>query len=435
MIGHLLGAAGAVENIVTVRAIEAQTAPPTANFTESDPECDLDYVPNEARALNIDVAVSNNFAFGGANASIVWAKPGARPAPPTPDYDRVVITGMSAFTSVGTDPEALWTAYKEGTPGFEGEAGRVDFEPSSYLKPKERKRVDRIGLFSVITGQLALTDAALELTDDNRERVGVIVGTGVGPMQSLEEFSLPIIEEGPSLANPAVFPNTVYNAAGGQTAIKLGALGVASTVTAQHAAGAQALTYAYDLTSTNKADAVLAVASDSLTDIVVDGYRDLGLLGGFAITEAGITLIVERAGAASAARRAGLRRARGLRRDERRRGRRALEPRGRGRRARDAHGARDGRRGGRGRRGGVVERGRPRAGRQARARGDRARLRRRRQRPLPQGQARRAARRRRVAQHRACAAGVAARRGCRPGVVNSSSLGGTHISLVLVPAE
>ena len=61
--------------------------------------------------MNIDVAVSNNFAFGGANASIVWAKPGARPAPPAPDRDRVVITGMTPFTSVGTDAEALWQAY------------------------------------------------------------------------------------------------------------------------------------------------------------------------------------------------------------------------------------------------------------------------------------------------------------------------------------
>src|ERR1700754_3127944 len=300
MIGHLLGAAGAVENIVTVRAIETQTAPPTANYTTADPDCDLDYVPNTARPMNIDVAVSNNFAFGGANASIVWAKPGARPAPPTPEYDKGVITGMAAFTSVGTDPEALWTAYKDRTAGFDGQAGRVDFEASAYLKPKERKRVDRIGLFSVITGQLALNDAGLELTDDNRERVGAIVGTGIGPMQSLEEFSLPIIEEGPGLANPAVFPNTVYNAAGGQTAIKLGAIGVASTVTAEHAAGAQALTYAYDLTSVDQADAVLAIASDSLTDTVVDAYMDLGLLDGFGVTEAGITLIVERAGAASA---------------------------------------------------------------------------------------------------------------------------------------
>ena len=112
MIGHLLGAAGAVEGIVTVKAIEDQIAPPTANFTEPDPECDLDYVPNEARALEIDVAISNNFAFGGANASIVFAPRGcAAHAPPAPDLDRVVITGMAALTSAGTDLDALWEAY------------------------------------------------------------------------------------------------------------------------------------------------------------------------------------------------------------------------------------------------------------------------------------------------------------------------------------
>src|SRR5207249_4468919 len=66
MIGHLLGAAGAVEGIVTVMALHEQIAPPTANYTEPDPECDLDYVPHKARPLPLQVAISNNFAFGGA---------------------------------------------------------------------------------------------------------------------------------------------------------------------------------------------------------------------------------------------------------------------------------------------------------------------------------------------------------------------------------
>jgi len=68
MHGHALGAAGALELAATLGAIAHQTAPPTANFTQPDPKCDLDYVPNVARALRIDAALSNSFAFGGLNA-------------------------------------------------------------------------------------------------------------------------------------------------------------------------------------------------------------------------------------------------------------------------------------------------------------------------------------------------------------------------------
>ena len=64
MIGHLLGAAGAVEAVITVRALQEQIAPPTANYAAPDPECDLDYVPNVARAFDGDVAISNSFASG-----------------------------------------------------------------------------------------------------------------------------------------------------------------------------------------------------------------------------------------------------------------------------------------------------------------------------------------------------------------------------------
>ena len=75
MIGHLLGAAGAVEAIVTVGSIQHQIAPPTANFGADDPDCELDYVPNVARPTRIDVALSNNFAFGGQNACLVLSVP------------------------------------------------------------------------------------------------------------------------------------------------------------------------------------------------------------------------------------------------------------------------------------------------------------------------------------------------------------------------
>jgi 3-oxoacyl-[acyl-carrier-protein] synthase II len=315
MIGHLLGAAGSVENIVTVKAIVEQIAPPTANYTEADPECDLDYVPNEQRPMKIDVAVSNNFAFGGANASVVWARPGYRESPsPLPDFDRVVVSGISTLTSVGTDPDEALKAFQEGRSPLQEEdgtwTGRVDFDPAEFLGPKERRRVDRLGVFSVIAAKLALQDSGLEVDDGNRTRIGVIIGTGVGPMESMEEFSRPVFEEGPGAANPAIFPSTVYNAAGGQVAMQTGAIGVASTVTAGHAAGVSAMTYAFDLAASGKADAVLCIAADTLTDTVLEGYRDLGLLTkaqpgsegaeGFALAEGCVALLLERASHAEA---------------------------------------------------------------------------------------------------------------------------------------
>lgn len=74
MTGHLLGAAGGVEAIFTVLAIRDQVAPPTINYFTPDPECDLDYVPNTAREMKIDVALSNSFGFGGTNATLVFRK-------------------------------------------------------------------------------------------------------------------------------------------------------------------------------------------------------------------------------------------------------------------------------------------------------------------------------------------------------------------------
>jgi 3-oxoacyl-[acyl-carrier-protein] synthase II len=72
--GHMLGAAGAVEMIVCAKAIQTDTAPPTINYEVPDPECDLDYVPNTARPMKVNVAINNSFGFGGHNASVIATK-------------------------------------------------------------------------------------------------------------------------------------------------------------------------------------------------------------------------------------------------------------------------------------------------------------------------------------------------------------------------
>ena len=74
MTGHLLGAAGGVEAIFTVLALNEGILPPTINLHEPDPACDLDYVPNEARQADIHYAISNSLGFGGHNASLLFKK-------------------------------------------------------------------------------------------------------------------------------------------------------------------------------------------------------------------------------------------------------------------------------------------------------------------------------------------------------------------------
>lgn len=74
MVGHLLGAAGAVEAVATALTVQKGVLPPTINFENADPECDLDYVPNVARDCKVDVALTNSFGFGGTNAALVFRR-------------------------------------------------------------------------------------------------------------------------------------------------------------------------------------------------------------------------------------------------------------------------------------------------------------------------------------------------------------------------
>ena len=77
MIGHTMGGAGAIEAAATVMTIDKQIVTPTINLKHPDPECDLDYVPNEARKAQVRAAISNSFGFGGHNCVLVFAHPQA----------------------------------------------------------------------------------------------------------------------------------------------------------------------------------------------------------------------------------------------------------------------------------------------------------------------------------------------------------------------
>ncbi|WP_324191295.1 beta-ketoacyl-[acyl-carrier-protein] synthase family protein [Nocardia cyriacigeorgica] len=304
MIGHLLGAAGAVEGIATVLALRDQIAPPTAGFTGPDPKCGLDAVPNTARPLPMDVAMSNNFAFAGANATVVFGREG-RPASPVPEppIDRVVVTGLGIILPGGTTAGALFDTYRAGRSGdynsTELALSTPVFDPAPFLSPKQRRRMDRLGVLAVASSRMALDDGRLDPDAFDSDRIGVIVGTGLGPVESLEEFTVPVLESGVTAANPAVFPNTVYNAAAGQVSMVLGVRGPTSTLTAAHAAGATALGVAHDLLRIGAADAALCPAVDTLSPYALRAYRRMPAFAdapshGYRLAEGALTLLLER---------------------------------------------------------------------------------------------------------------------------------------------
>jgi 3-oxoacyl-(acyl-carrier-protein) synthase len=74
MTGHLLGAAGGLEAVISVKVLQDNMLPPTINYETPDPECDLDYVPNQARAAQVTNVMSNSFGFGGHNATIILSR-------------------------------------------------------------------------------------------------------------------------------------------------------------------------------------------------------------------------------------------------------------------------------------------------------------------------------------------------------------------------
>ena len=336
MIGHLLGAAGAVEGIVTVLALHHQYIPPTANYTKPDPECDLDYTPNAAVQQNLTYAISNNFAFGGNNCCVVFRayEPSASSKQEVEadstdttaaslQRERVVITGIAQISATGTKISSLWDAIAVSnsnaanslwTEALDANHNRTvvskltDYDSTQYISRKESRRMDTLGKLTVSVAMDALKDSELEVTEHNCNQVGVIFGTANGTMESLEQFYFPVLSEGAPAANPAHFPNTVFNQAAGQVAMYTGAKGVSSTVVDGHASFSSALCMAYQHIQNKDAEAIVAIAADVLTPYVISGYKDSGLLlpyeaegavappvdqHGFVLGEGAIAVVVE----------------------------------------------------------------------------------------------------------------------------------------------
>nr|WP_320146824.1 beta-ketoacyl-ACP synthase II [uncultured Anaeromusa sp.] len=199
---------------------------------------------------------------------------------------RVVITGMGAVSSFGCGADRLWQSIKQGKSGI-SRIERVDvsdlptqvgaevrdFDPGQFLEKKELKRMDRFAQFALAATQMALEDAQIDLAAVNKERIGAMVGTGIGGIESIEEQHSVLLEKGPSRISPFLVPMMLPNMAAGLIAIKYGIKGFTECTVSACASSTNAIGDAYKIIQRNDADMMIAGGTEaSITRLALAGF-------------------------------------------------------------------------------------------------------------------------------------------------------------------
>ncbi len=189
---------------------------------------------------------------------------------------RVVVTGVGAVTPLGVGAEESWQAMLEGRSGV-GRITRFDpdcfdvqiaaevkgFDPTDHMTRRDAKRMDRFAQFAVAASRMALNDAGVAITAQNATKVGVLIGSGIGGLGSLEAEAAQFARLGPSRVSPILIPLMVADMASGYVSILTGARGPSSTVVTACATGANALGDAAEVLRRGQADVMIAGASEA----------------------------------------------------------------------------------------------------------------------------------------------------------------------------
>jgi 3-oxoacyl-[acyl-carrier-protein] synthase II len=206
--------------------------------------------------------------------------------------NRVVVTGMGAITPLGNDVSSFWKGIKEGKNGidfitlFDAERSKVkiaaevkDFKPENYIDKKEARRMDRYGQLAMAAAKEAVEDSGLDLESINKERFGVLIGSGIGSLSTIEKEVKNILEKGPNRVSPFFIPMAISNMAAGNVAIKYGAKGVCTSVVTACATGTNAIGDAMKIIQQGIADVMIAGGSEgSITELAVAGFANMTAL-------------------------------------------------------------------------------------------------------------------------------------------------------------
>jgi 3-oxoacyl-[acyl-carrier-protein] synthase II len=193
--------------------------------------------------------------------------------------NRVVITGIGAFTPLGKDLKATWDNLVAGKSGidyitlFDAEnmatkiAGEVkDFEPTDYINRKDARRMDRFAQLAVAAGCQAVEKSGLKVDASNQDDIGVYVGSGIGGLGTLFEQSKVLIEKGPDRVSPFLAPMMIADIAAAQVSIALGLRGPNFCTTSACSSGSDAIGLAYEFIRRGGADVMLAGGTEAIVN-------------------------------------------------------------------------------------------------------------------------------------------------------------------------
>ncbi|MBB6630314.1 beta-ketoacyl-ACP synthase II [Clostridium algidicarnis] len=205
---------------------------------------------------------------------------------------RVVITGMGAITPIGNNVKDFWDSIKRGQCGIDfiktfdtsdfkvKLAGEVkNFKPEDYIDAKQVKRMDRFCQLAMVASKEAVEDSKLNLQNIDKEKLGVIVGCGIGGMSTIETQEERLLKKGPSRVSPMLIPMIISNMAAGNIAIEYGAKALCNTIVTACASGTNAIGEAFHSIKLGMADIIIAGGTEAaITPLSVAGFISLTAL-------------------------------------------------------------------------------------------------------------------------------------------------------------
>lgn len=205
---------------------------------------------------------------------------------------RVVITGLGAITPIGLGKEEFWDSLIHGKSGI-GPITRFNtdkfttriaaevknFNPENYIDKREARRMDKFAQYAVAAAKLAIEDGNISLDEVDKYKIGVILGTGIGGMETFEKEHSKLIEKGPGRVSPLFIPMMISNIGAGQVSMNLGLKGSSMTITTACASGTHAIGESFRIIRNGKLNMVLAGGAEAaITPISLAGFNSMKAL-------------------------------------------------------------------------------------------------------------------------------------------------------------